>query len=112
MATWLVKILLAQEIPCFGRVENCDCRVWYPRQPPQCPICRELGHRAPTCPLSGLCRRCRQPGHVARECTQAWGPSVSAPVPVTDALSESFASPDAPVVPILLHLLLFPLLLL
>ena len=24
----LVKILLAQEIPCFVRVESCDCRVW------------------------------------------------------------------------------------
>lgn len=41
----------------------------------------ESGHRAPTCPLSGLCRRCRQPGHVAKECTQAWDPSVSAPAP-------------------------------
>ena len=67
----LVKILLAQDIPSFVRVENCECRVWYPRQPPQCSICREFGHRALTCPLSGLCRCSRQPGHVARECTQA-----------------------------------------
>ena len=73
----LVKILLAQDIPSFVRVESCESRVWYPRQPPQCSICREFGHRAPACPLSGLCRRCRKPGHVARECTQAWGPSVS-----------------------------------
>ena len=84
----LVKILLAQDIPSFVRVENCECRVWYPRQPPQCSICREFGHRAPACPLSGLCRRCRQPGHVARECTQAWGPSVSVFSPASDGSSD------------------------
>ena len=48
----LVKI--AQDIPSFVRVESCECRVWYPRQPPPCSIYRELGHRAPACPLSGL----------------------------------------------------------
>ena len=58
-------------------MESCECRVLYPRQPPQCSICREFGHHAPACPLSGLCRRCRQPGRVARKCTQAWDPSVS-----------------------------------
>ena len=84
----LVKILLARDIPSFVRVENCECRVWYPRQPPQCSICREFGHRAPACPLSGLCRRCRQPGHVARECTQAWGPSVSVFSPASDGSSD------------------------
>ena len=25
------------------------------------------------CPLNGVCRRCRQPGHVARDCRRAWG---------------------------------------
>ena len=84
----LVKILLAQDIPSFVRVENCECRVWYPRQPPQCSICRKFSHRAPACPLSGLCRRCRQPGHVARECTQAWGPSVSVFSPASDGSSD------------------------
>ena len=86
----LVKILLAQDIPSFVRVGNCECRVWYPRQPPQCSICREFGHRAPACPLSGLCRRCRQPGHVARVCTQAWGPSVSVFRPASDGSSDEF----------------------
>ena len=50
----LVKILLAQDIPSSVRVESCECRVWHPRQPPQCSICREFGHRSPGCPLSGL----------------------------------------------------------
>ena len=84
----LVKILLAQDIPSFVRAENCECRVWYPRQPPQCSICRKFSHRAPTCPLSGLCRHCRQPGLVARECTQAWGPSVSVFSPASDGSSD------------------------
>ena len=75
----VIKILLTQGIPCFVEVEGYSCRVWYSRQPAQCSICRETGHRAPACPLSGCCRRCHQPGHVARECTQAWGPSFSAP---------------------------------
>ena len=31
---------------------------------------------------------CRQPGHVARECTQAWGPSVSVFRPASDGSSD------------------------
>ena len=84
----VVTIVLAQDIPSFVRVESCECRVWYPRQPPQCSICRKFGHRAPACPLSGLCRRYRQPGHVARECTQAWGPSISVFCPASDGSSD------------------------
>ena len=92
----LIKILLTQDIPYFVEVEGCNCRVWYPRQPAQCSICREFGHRAPACPLSGRCRRCHQPGHVARECTQAWGPLYSAPRTVVsqDLSMESEDVPD------------------
>ena len=75
----VAKILLDRDIPQFVEVDRCNCRVWYLRQPAQCSVCREFGHRAPACPLSGRCRRCHQPGHMARECTQAWGPSLSAP---------------------------------
>ena len=116
----IVKILLTQDIPCFVKVEGCNCRVWYPRQPAQCSICREFGHRAPACPLSGRCRRCHQPGHVARECTQAWGPSFSVSratdyameteeVPVTTA---SVTSPVTSASIVVLLILLFLLLLL
>ena len=38
-----------------------------------CVICRKTGHRGSSCPLSGLCRRCLQTGHMSRECRQAWG---------------------------------------
>lgn len=50
----------------------------YTRQPPPCTICWECGHRARESPLSGLCRRCRQPGHTARKCIRAWGSTESA----------------------------------
>ena len=81
-------------------------------QPPQYSICREFGYRAPACPLSDLCRRCRQPGHVARECTQAWGPSVSVFSPAPDgssdesvhAMKQSSPSPSIlPSVPVFAH---------
>ena len=93
----LIKILLTQDIPYFIEIESCNCRVWYRRQPSQCSICREFGHRAQACSLSGRCRRCRQPGHMARECTQAWGspPPVSIDVDVDDSsTSDSATVPD------------------
>lgn len=93
----LIKILLTQDIPYFIEIEGCNCRVWYRRQPSQCSICREFGHRAQACSLSGRCRRCRQPGHMARECTQAWGspPPVSIDVDVDySSTSDSATVPD------------------
>ena len=92
----LIKILLTQDIPYFTEIESHNCRVWYRRQPSQCSICREFGHRAQACSLSGRCRRCRQPGHVARECTQAWGPPP--PVSIDVDLDDSSAS-DSTIVP-------------
>ena len=37
-------------------------------------VLHDVGHRAQYYPLSGLCRRCHQSGHVARECRETWGP--------------------------------------
>lgn len=68
-------------------VWGCECRIWYRDQPPQCFVCREFSHRAQSCSLSGLCRRCRQPGHKARECTQAWDPDSD-----VDPLPDRFPS--------------------
>ena len=69
----VVKIALDREVPYFVRICEFPCRAWYAGQPLQCSVCRKSDHRASDCPLSGLCRRCRQPGHMARECRQAWG---------------------------------------
>ena len=88
----LIRMLLSDHVPCFVRVDKFDCRVWYAGQPPQCSMCRFSGYRAPACPLSGLCRRCPQPGHMAKECSQAGGTSVSAPVPANMSSEPSASS--------------------
>ena len=69
----VLEMALGRDIPYLISFGDSNCRVWYPRQPVYCVICRKTGHRCPSCPLSGLCRRCCQPGHLARECRQAWG---------------------------------------
>ena len=68
----VVEVALDHDIPYFVTICECKCRVWYARQPAHCTICRQSGHRGPSCPLSGLCGRCHQAGHMARECKQAW----------------------------------------
>ena len=75
---WVAKVSLTKDIPASVRVAGFDCRVWYRRQPAFCAICKKSGHRSRSCPLDGLCRRCRQPGHVAKECKNAWGSRRSA----------------------------------
>lgn len=62
-------------------------------------MCRQSGHLNRVCPLSGLCRRCKQPGHVARECGRAWGqprPPSSVPAP-SDPNPDPFSTPSDPV---------------
>ena len=93
----IVKMTLTKDIASSVRVAGYDCRVWYKRQPASCSICRKLGHRGRSCPLDGLCRRCRQPGHVARECRNAWSASggsaaaSSSSVPTASAATASSA---------------------
>ena len=52
-------------IPSSFNVLGFVCRTWYSGQPVRCGICKEPHHLPRACPLSGLCRRCKQPGHVA-----------------------------------------------
>lgn len=66
--TRLVKVTLENDIPSTIHIRGFDCRVWYQGQPQACAVCRSYRHRVRECPLNGLCRRCHQPGHVAREC--------------------------------------------
>lgn len=68
--TRLVKVTLENDIPSTVHIRGFDCRVWYQGQPQACAICRSYRHRVRECPLNGLCRRCHQAGHVARECRE------------------------------------------
>ena len=81
----VVEMALDLDIPYFVTIGDYNCCVWYAHQPVRCVICRETGHRGSSCPLSGLCRRFLQPGHMARERKQAW----SAIYPETEALDLS-----------------------
>ena len=96
----VIKMILKDPLPYFLSVCGCNCRVWYRDQPVQCFVCREVGHRAQSCPLSGRCRRCHQPGHVARDCTWAWDPvppavvDDSEPVAVADTVDPVPLSVD------------------
>ena len=73
----ILKMILNQDLPYFLSVCGCQCRLWYRGQPIQCFVCREVGHRAQSCPLSGRCRCCHQVGHMARDCGRAWDPPPS-----------------------------------
>ena len=89
--TRTVLMSVNDSVPSTVNVHGFECRVWYPGQPAYCSVCRSSGHLPRACPLSGLCRRCKQPCHVARECVQAWvqprAPVASDPV-VPDVSSE------------------------
>ena len=92
----VLKMVLNEDLPYFISVCGYQCRVWYRGQPIQCFVCRQSGHRAQACPLSGRCRYCHQVGHMARDCVQAWDPTPPA-VPVdirtdVDASSVSDSS--------------------
>ena len=66
--TRVVKVTLSKDLPSSARVSGFDVRFWYRSQPRACPVCRAFGHRVKDCPFNGKCRRCSQPGHMAREC--------------------------------------------
>ena len=82
-----------QSIPSTLSVSDFPVRVWYAGQPVICPICHEVGHLPRACPFSGRCLRCRQPGHRARDCKQAWGPPRPSPPVSTSAHALSTSVP-------------------
>ena len=94
----VLKMVLKDSLPYFVSVCGYQCRVWYRGQPIQCFICRQSGHRAQACPLSGRCRYCHQAGHMAKDCAQAWAPPPSV-APVDSSLYVDCApgtEPDLP----------------
>ena len=96
----ILKLILNEDLPYFLSVCGFQCRVWYRGQPLQCLVCRQRGHRAQSCPLSGRCRYCHQVGHMARDCAQAWDPppvvSVDPDVDVSSASSSATVVEDPP----------------
>ena len=77
-----------EAIPSSVSVVDFPVRVFHAGQPVICSVCYESGHLPRACPFSGLCLRCKQPGHVARNCTQAWGPSSSSSSPPVSTSSS------------------------
>ena len=68
--TRLLKMSLASHVPVNFRILRYPCRVFYKGQPRPCSICRLSDHRSVDCPLRDVCRRCREPGHFARDCSK------------------------------------------
>ena len=114
--TRVVRVTLTKDLPSTVRIAGYDARLWYQGKPQSSPICRQFGHRVRDCPLNGLCRRCRQPSHMARECTSRRpssflsdpvanlsAPDQSAPVPgmpeSASAVVDESAAADASAVP-------------
>lgn len=79
--TRLIRMVRKHHIPRHIKIDGYPCRIWYKDQPLVCDIC-SANHKASQCPLKGKCRRCRQPGHYARECKNpAWGEVAEEVVP-------------------------------
>ena len=74
---YLVKMTLVKDSPSSVRLAGFECQV-----------CRAPGYRVKDCPFNGICRRCRQPGHVAiaLEYRNAWGRTVTNKPAATGAL--------------------------
>ena len=95
----LLHILRSSPIPRNVDVGGWAVKVWYRGMPPECDICGQ-GHVGKDCPLRGKCRRCRQPGHVSRNCTNlpsAWdSPDADNLVNADPTPAEAAASASGP----------------
>ena len=92
--TRVAKVTLLKDLPTLVRIAGFDVRLWYQGQPQPCPVFRQFGHRVRDCPLNGLCRRCRQPGHMARECSSRRVSVTASPAPVSGAGSPVSAADE------------------
>ena len=73
--TRLVKMV--RELPIRRNLDvgGYRVKVWYVGQPLECDICSK-GHISRDCPVRDKCRKCLEPGHMARNCPnppRAWG---------------------------------------
>ena len=94
--TRVVKVSLSKDLSSSARVSGFDVRFWYQGQPQACPICRSFGHRVKDCPFNGVCCRCSQPGHMARECSfrRSSVAAASSEVPSDPVPSDPVPDPD------------------
>ena len=71
----VVRMTRSRLIPRSLHVNDHLCKAWYRGKPISCDIC-EGSHKAQNCPFKGKCMRCRQEGHMQRDCPNApnaWG---------------------------------------
>lgn len=68
--TRLVDIFLDKHVPHNLVIGGFNCKMWYRGQPVTFDLCGEIGHVLSQCPIRGKCRRCREPGHLARDCNR------------------------------------------
>ena len=70
-----VRMTRSGPIPRSLHINDHLCKAWYRGMPISCDIC-EGSHKAQNCPFKGKCMRCRQEGHMQRDCPNApnaWG---------------------------------------
>lgn len=69
----VVQMVIRNVISPFISIRGVRCKIWYRGQPLQCTTCHKVGHKSAECPLRGKCFRCRQGGHLARNCQATVG---------------------------------------
>jgi len=72
--TRLLKMVREHPIRRNLHVGGYRVKAWYVRQPLECDICSR-GHISKDCPVRDKCRKCLEPGHMARRCPnppRAW----------------------------------------
>ena len=103
----VVRMTRSGPIPRSIHVNDYLCKAWYRGMPITCDIC-EGSHKAQNCPFKGKCMRCRQEGHLQRDCPNtpnAWGTvgggPVSGSVDPTPAEAHSADVSSVPTPPVL-----------